>query len=215
MSRRESSAIDGRWHPDPGLWTPRVLPARPLSRAVPSFPLWGVMDVRALELARAWLVLIDAFSAMFELGADHGLLPGAALRACRALRFHDGAAIMRFTRTTPILRIFDEAKVEEFYVAFLGFTVDWEHRFEDELPLYLQISRDECVLHLSEHHGDCSPGAAVRIETDELDAFHQQLLAARYKYARPRVEQTPWSTREMSIADPFGNRLTFTSPVST
>jgi uncharacterized glyoxalase superfamily protein PhnB len=122
---------------------------------------------------------------------------------------------MRFTRTTPILRIFDEAKAKEFYVAFLGFTVDWEHRFEDDLPRYLQISRDDCVLHLSEHHGDCSPGAAVRIATDELDAFHQQLLAARYKYARPGVEQTPWSTREMSIADPFGDRLTFTSPVST
>ena len=122
---------------------------------------------------------------------------------------------MRFTRTTPILRIFDEAKAKEFYVAFLGFTVDWEHRFEDDLPLYLQISRDDCVLHLSEHHGDCSPGAAVRIATDELDAFHQQLLAARYKYARPGVEQTPWGTREMSIADPFGNRLTFTSAVST
>ncbi|MBA4160284.1 MAG: VOC family protein, partial [Gemmatimonadetes bacterium] len=45
---------------------------------------------------------------------------------------------MRFTRTTPILRIFDEAKAKEFYVAFLGFTVDWEHRFEDDLPLYLQ-----------------------------------------------------------------------------
>ncbi|CAN5628575.1 glyoxalase superfamily protein [soil metagenome] len=122
---------------------------------------------------------------------------------------------MRLTRTTPVLRIFDEAKAKEFYVAFLGFTVDWKHRFEDDLPLYLQISRDDCVLHLSEHHGDCSPGAAVRIETDELDAFHQQLLAARYKYARPGVEQTPWGTREMSIADPFGNRLTFTSPVST
>lgn len=122
---------------------------------------------------------------------------------------------MRLTRTTPVLRIFDEAKAKEFYVAFLGFTVDWEHRFEDDLPLYLQISRDDCVLHLSEHHGDCSPGAAVRIETDELDAFHQQLLAARYKYARPGVEQTPWGTREMSIADPFGNRLTFTSAVST
>lgn len=30
----------------------------------------------------------------------------------------------------PILRIFDEAKAREFYVGFLGFTVDWKHRFE-------------------------------------------------------------------------------------
>src|SRR6185295_19052023 len=31
-------------------------------------------------------------------------------------------------------------------------------RFEPDLPLYMQVSRDRCVLHLSEHHGDCSPG---------------------------------------------------------
>ena len=63
---------------------------------------------------------------------------------------------MGFGKTTPILRIFDEAKAREFYVDFLGFKVDWEHRFEPGLPLYLQVSKDGCVLHLSEHHGDCS-----------------------------------------------------------
>lgn len=122
---------------------------------------------------------------------------------------------MSFGRTTPILRIFDEAKAKEFYVDFLGFSVDWEHRFEDGLPLYVQISKDSCVLHLSEHHGDCSPGAALRIETDEIESFHQQLLAAGYKYARPALEETPWGSKDMSISDPFGNRLTFTSAIST
>src|SRR6266850_539584 len=55
---------------------------------------------------------------------------------------------MSLGRTTPILRIFDEAKAKEFYVEFLGFKVDWEHRFEPGLPLYMQVSKDECVLHL-------------------------------------------------------------------
>lgn len=122
---------------------------------------------------------------------------------------------MGFGKTTPILRIFDEAKAREFYVGFLGFKVDWEHRFEEGLPLYMQISKDGCVLHLSEHHGDCSPGGAMRIETDDLDSLHQQLVAARYKFARPTIEETPWGTRDMSVADPFGNRLTFTSAIST
>jgi uncharacterized glyoxalase superfamily protein PhnB len=122
---------------------------------------------------------------------------------------------MSFGRTTPILRIFDEAKAREFYVDFLGFKVDWEHRFEPGLPLYMQLSKDGCVLHLSEHHGDCSPGAAVRIETSDLDAFHAELALKRYKYARPGIENTPWGTREMSVKDPFGNRLTFTSAIST
>ena len=122
---------------------------------------------------------------------------------------------MTFGRTTPILRIFDEAKAREFYIDFLGFTVDWEHRFEPDLPIYMQLSKDSCVIHLSEHHGDCTPGAAVRIETTELDAFQAELVSKRYKYARPSIGEMPWGTRELSVKDPFGNRLTFSTTTST
>jgi catechol 2,3-dioxygenase-like lactoylglutathione lyase family enzyme len=112
--------------------------------------------------------------------------------------------------TTPILRIFDEAKAKEFYVGFLGFRVDWEHRFEPDAPLYMQVSRGGCVLHLSEHHGDCSPGAAVRVETSDIDALHAELAAKRYKFARPGIQEQPWG-RDLSVKDPFGNRVTFTT----
>ncbi|MDB9527635.1 glyoxalase superfamily protein [Oscillatoria sp. CS-180] len=122
---------------------------------------------------------------------------------------------MGFAKTTPILRIFDEVKAREFYVDFLGFAVDWEHRFGPNMPLYLQVSRGDCRLHLSEHHGDCSPGSAMRIETDELESFHAELLARDYQYARPGIEDTPWGSRDMSLSDPFGNRLTFTNAIST
>jgi uncharacterized glyoxalase superfamily protein PhnB len=122
---------------------------------------------------------------------------------------------MKFGKTTPILRIFDEAKAKEFYVGFLGFKVDWEHRFEPGMPVYMQVSKDGCILHLSEHHGDCSPGAAMRIETGALEAFHKELAAKGYKYARPGIEDMPWGSRDMSIRDPFGNRLTFTSAISS
>jgi catechol 2,3-dioxygenase-like lactoylglutathione lyase family enzyme len=117
---------------------------------------------------------------------------------------------MHFGSPTPIVRILDEAKAREFYVGFLGFAVDWEHRFEPGFPLYMQVSRGGCVLHLSEHHGDAIPGCAMRIATDELDAFHAELHARQYKYARPGIQSTPWGTRDMTITDPFGNRLTFT-----
>ncbi|MGE3151214.1 MAG: glyoxalase superfamily protein [Nitrospiraceae bacterium] len=122
---------------------------------------------------------------------------------------------MGFGKTIPILRIFDEAKAKEFYLDFLGFTVDRQHRFESSLPLYMQLSKDGCILHLSEHHGDSSPGAALRIETTELEAFQKTLLAKQYPYARPGIEETPWGSRDMSIRDPFGNRLTFTQTIST
>ncbi len=116
---------------------------------------------------------------------------------------------------TPILRIFDETKARDFYVGFLGFRADWEHRFEPGLPLYLQVSRDGCILHLSEHHGDCCPGAAMRIAAGDIDTFHAELAAKEYGYARPCIEDTPWGVREMSVTDPFGNRLTFSESVTT
>lgn len=113
-------------------------------------------------------------------------------------------------RTIPILRVFDEAKAREFYVDFLGFKVDFEHRYEPDLPLYMQVSRDGCVLHLSEHYGDASPGGAVRIDTSGVDTYQAELIAKRYKFARPGVVEQPWG-RDMSIHDPFGNRLIFTT----
>ncbi|UWF50106.1 VOC family protein [Pseudomonas sp. N3-W] len=121
---------------------------------------------------------------------------------------------MSFGKTTPILRIFDVAKAVAFYVDFLGFKIDWQHRFEADFPLYLQISRGDSVLHLSEHHGDCTPGSALRIETDELEDFQRQLMAKEYVFAHPQIQAMPWGSQDMTVTDPFGNRLVFTNAIS-
>lgn len=114
-------------------------------------------------------------------------------------------------RIVPILRIFDEAKAREFYVDFLGFDVAFEHRFGRDFPLYLGVVRGAVEVHLSEHHGDAVPGARVRIETaGNLSAWSGELRAARYRYAKPgEPEDMPWGDRELTLTDPFGNRLTF------
>ncbi|HVG80936.1 MAG TPA: glyoxalase superfamily protein [Methylomirabilota bacterium] len=114
-----------------------------------------------------------------------------------------------FERTVPILRIFSEEKAKEFYLGFLGFTLDWEHRFEPGMPLYMQVSRAGLVLHLSEHHGDGAPGATVFVETAGLDAFHAEVTAKNYKYLRPGIEDAPWGARVMTVIDPFSNRIRF------
>ncbi|WP_062106659.1 glyoxalase superfamily protein [Bacillus niameyensis] len=110
---------------------------------------------------------------------------------------------------TPIFRIFNEEKAKEFYLEFLGFTLDMEHRFEDDLPLYMQISYGNCIIHLSEHHGDCCPGGAIRIEVENLELLHSTLISKKYKYARPGIETTPWNSREVCVWDPFGNKIIF------
>ena len=121
---------------------------------------------------------------------------------------------MKLGQTTPILRIFDEAKAREFYLGFLGFSVVFEHRFEPGMPLYMGVRRDACMLHLSEHHGDASPGASMRIEVSDVDLLCAELVAKTYKHARPSVGAMPWGTRDMPLVDPFGNRLHFTSAIS-
>lgn len=112
-------------------------------------------------------------------------------------------------KVIPILRIFDVQKAKEFYLSYLGFHLDWEHRFEEGMPLYAQITRDEITLHLSEHHGDCTPGAAVRIGMDQLEAYWEQLKKKNYTYLRPGLTETPWNIRELNLTDPFGNRIIF------
>jgi catechol 2,3-dioxygenase-like lactoylglutathione lyase family enzyme len=114
-----------------------------------------------------------------------------------------------FLATIPILRIFDVPKAREFYLDFLGFKVDWEHRFEPGLPLYMQVSLGDLVLHLSEHHGDACPGSTVFVRLKGLEAYQQGLIAKNYGYARPGIELAPWNAKLMQVHDPFGNRLRF------
>jgi uncharacterized glyoxalase superfamily protein PhnB len=109
----------------------------------------------------------------------------------------------------PVLRIFSIEKAREFYVDFLGFTWDWEHRFSDNSPLYAQVSRGKVLLHLSEHHGDGSPGAGVMVFMTGIDDYHRELAAKNYRYYRPGVEDAPWGARIMKVRDPFHNHLTF------
>jgi len=116
---------------------------------------------------------------------------------------------VNFQQTVPILRIFDETKAREFYVGFLAFQIDWEHRFEPDLPLYMQVSRGGLTLHLSEHVGDACPGSTVFVRTQGVDELHAELTAKKYKYLRPGVEVAPWNAKCMEVIDPFGNRIRF------
>lgn len=115
---------------------------------------------------------------------------------------------MKF-QVIPILRIFDEQKAREFYLGFLGMQIDWEHRFEDEAPLYMQVSRDELVLHLSEHSGDCTPGAKVFVNTTALNQLYLELASKRYPYNRPAITVAPWGCRILEVVDPFANKVLF------
>ena len=113
-----------------------------------------------------------------------------------------------FQRAVPIIRIFDVAKAHEFYLGFLGFGVDWEHRYGDDFPLYTQVSRGGLALHLSEHSGDASPGGNACIYMAGLRRFHRELTDKAYRYMKPGLEEIG-DRLEMQVTDPFNNRLRF------
>src|SRR5450432_3249095 len=100
--------------------------------------------------------------------------------ACQGEMMTDSS--IELQKVIPILRIFSVEKAKEFYLGFLGFAWDWEHRFGDNFPLYAQVSRASVVLHLSEHHGDASPGSAVMIQMKGVADYNRELLPKDYRY---------------------------------
>ena len=111
----------------------------------------------------------------------------------------------------PVLRSNDADLLRRFYVDWLGFRVDWEHRFRTGMPLYVQVSRGAAVLHLSEHLGDAPPGGKVLIPVDDVEAYHSELRSRPHPGADLDVEDQPWG-RELTVTDPCGNRLVFLQP---
>ena len=123
--------------------------------------------------------------------------------------------MIELSRPVPIFRIFDEIKTREFYLEFLGFDIDFEHRFADDLPLYMGVSRTGFELHLSEHHGDGAPGARVRVLVNDIEALHAEFSTKKYKFARPGIVDQDWGWRELTVGDPFGNKLVFCQTIET
>lgn len=118
-----------------------------------------------------------------------------------------------FLTTIPLMRIFDVAKARDFYVGFLGFEVEWEHKFDDRSPAYLQIRRGNLVLHLTEHHGDCCPGSTVFVWMKGIEGFHAAITSRGYGYMRPGIERTFYNSLCVEVTDPFGNRIRFNEQI--
>ena len=71
--------------------------------------------------------------------------------------------------------------------------------------------REGCVLHLSEHHGDATPGSAVRIQMANVGQLQRELAASPVYPLRIGVSAQPWGD-DLTVPDPFGNRIIFHTP---
>jgi uncharacterized glyoxalase superfamily protein PhnB len=122
--------------------------------------------------------------------------------------------------TIPVLRIFSVDKALQFYVEFLGFSLDFGGPVEGEgTPFYGQITRCGTSVHLTEHQYDPSPGATILVWMSGLDALYAELDRRRREVPvwgpavwTPEIEEAPWGARVLTVGDPFGNHLRFNEP---
>ena len=164
-----------------------------------------VSAARAVATVDVSVATVDVSVASADVSAARAVA-SADVSAARAVASADATTV---TAIVPVLRIFDLDEARRFYVDYLGFAIDWVHRFADDLPAYLQLHRDAVVLHLSEHHGDGCPGAHVRLACDDIARLHADLTARPHPRLRPGLETQPWGERSVTVIDPFGNRLVF------
>ena len=113
-------------------------------------------------------------------------------------------------KVTPALKITDYEKSIYFYIEGLGFQIDWEHRFEPGFPVFMQITRDEFTIYLTEHEGDCQVGGLVHFLVSDVDNLYNELRKKNI------VKEPPFEVidglRMLSVEDPDGNELRFMNP---
>lgn len=100
-------------------------------------------------------------------------------------------------RLVPIFRVKSARETAKWY-AQLGFTVEGEHQFADNFPLYLFLRRRENYLHLSEHSGDANPCSLVYFYVKNLEEVAKEFHTP--------IQHQPWG-KEIELTDPDGNRL--------
>ena len=112
----------------------------------------------------------------------------------------------------PALRITDYDRSKAFYVDGLGFTIDWEHRFEPHLPVFLQITRDDMTFYLSQHAGDCQVGGLIHVFVPDVDAWFREFRRKALPIHEPPANSLP-GLRTMTLIDPDGNQIRIMTPI--
>ena len=115
----------------------------------------------------------------------------------------------------PVLRMLDEENSKRFYVGFLGYEIEWEHRFRDspESPLYMQLRQGASVLHLNGHADQDAPTAEVRVPVRHLGAFCQTLRERSGNQVMDAVDpRNEGRSTDLNLYDPSGNLIVFWSP---
>lgn len=109
-------------------------------------------------------------------------------------------------KVVPALRITNYLRSKAFYTEALGFTVNWEHRFGPDFPVFMEVGRDDMSFYLTEHAGDCQVGGLIHLVVSDVDAWYTELQQKGVDVADPPNERLE-GIRNMTVTDPDGNQI--------
>ena len=101
------------------------------------------------------------------------------------------------TTAVPILRVTDVERALGWW-GRLGFAEEFRHQFGPDLPRFVGIKRNDCMIYLSEHRGDASGPGLIYLWVEDVEAVAAEFGAT--------IEDMPWA-RDCEITDPDGNRV--------
>ena len=98
-------------------------------------------------------------------------------------------------KVVPILHVADARETAKWY-SRIGFSVESEHQFAPNMPIYAFLKRGDNQLHLSEHKGDAKPDTLVYFYVDDVDSIAQEFGVA--------VREQRWGSRDVWVSDADG-----------
>jgi Glyoxalase superfamily protein len=113
----------------------------------------------------------------------------------------------------PILRVANAAGAVAWYER-LGFSKQWEHRFDPDSPWFVSIARGRARLFLSEHRGDARPDTLVGLFIKDIDAVVAEFgrpdeeppygceFELREPRRQPAADKQEGNLIHLAIADP-------------
>ena len=113
--------------------------------------------------------------------------------------------------TISTFRVGDARSSESYYRDQLGFATTWQHDPGEGFPVFVEVSRDQVAIHLSEHEGDGAFGAQLYVKVDDAKALHEELAGRGAKIIEP-LQDSEWGHMIFVVEDLDGNVLRFGSP---
>ena len=111
-----------------------------------------------------------------------------------------------FKSAVPVVPVEDFPAAVAFYRDTLGFTATFEQ------GAYGGVERDGLELHLDAADPTTRKGSGavtVRINVAGIDSFYAEVEPSGAVDPNEPLETKPWGTRQFSVRDTAGNRITF------